>query len=290
VTAALAILTIGLAVARPVGLEVAVPAGVAAAETAEARGDRLWRARGVGFAATGRVDPEPASRAVDAYEEALRDRPGDAALTAKLLEARYFHGHFASADPARAREDFDRMVELAERAVAEARPGSAREAESQFWAAIAWGLWGPSHGYVASVARGVPARIRDHAEALRRIDETYRAGAGPRLLGRLHTQLPKIPLVTGWVDRQLGVALLQRACAISHEDARNALFLAEALLEHVPGSAGEAAALLREVAGRTPAAETIVEDTEIIREARQGMAVLEARHGGVVDRLNRAAQ
>ena len=283
-TAALAVLTIGLAVAQPVALKVAVPAGVAAGETAEARGDRLWRARGVGFAATGRIDPEPASQAVDAYEEALRDRPGDAALRGKLLEARYFRGHFAAADPAVAREDFDRMVDLAEGGVAQALPETASEAESRFWAAVAWGLWGPAHGYVASVARGVPTRIRDHAEALRRIDEAYRAGAGLRLLGRLHTQLPKVFLVTGWVDRQLGISLLRRACAISREDARNPLFLAEALLQHMPGSADEAATLLRDVAARAPAAETIVEDTEIIREARLQLSALEAKRRGTMAR------
>jgi hypothetical protein len=85
-----------------------------------------------------------------------------------------------------------------------------------------------------------------------------------------------VPLVTGWIDRREGIAMLERANAISTRDPRNPLFLAEALIEHAPQRREEALRLLREVAGRRPDPGFLVEETETIREARLLLERLEA--------------
>lgn len=251
----------------------AVAAG--AAEDPEARGDRLWSRRAEGFAATRKADPVIANGAVSAYEEALRARPRDLRLRFKLVEALYFAGHFAAATPGEGRDRFDRMVELADEAcsLADAAPD---ELEAHFWAAVSWGLWGMSHGHLAAAMKDVAGRIRDHAARVATLDPAYRDAAGWRILGRLHTLVPRIPMMTDWVDREQGIAFLRQAYGASGRDLRNPLFLAEALLENKPEERGQALALLREVAAKEPRAPELVEETETIEEARRMLAEAEA--------------
>ena len=251
------------------------------------QGDAAWKRRGTGFAESGIVDPRPVTAAVAAYEGALEVEPESLALHAKLAEALWFAGQFAGADRGETKRAFERMVQVTDDAVrlveaaagiegaerlvpseraarVRSRPGAA---EAYFWSTVAWGSWGLSHGYAASARRGVAGRIRGHAETLLALDETFAEAAGPRLLGRLHAVTPKVPLFTGWIDRKQGLALLERAHRIAPENARNRLFLAEALWKQAPRERGRAIALLREVVGAPVDVEAIVEQSEIRDQA-----------------------
>lgn len=246
-----------------------LPAAAGAADgDPEARGDRLWARRAEGFAATHRVDPAIANGAVSAYEQALAAHPESLRLRFKLVEALYFAGHFADRDPGVARRRFERAVEVAE----EACRAAPEAVEAHFWAAISWGIWGMSHSTLAAATHDVAGKIRDHATQVAALDPNYRDAAGWRILGRLHSQVPRVPLVTGWVDREKGIALLRKANAASDRDPRNPLFLALALLAERPRERAEALALLRAVAARTPRAGQLVEETEMIGEARKVLA------------------
>ena len=242
------------------------------AEDAEARGDGLWARRAEGFSATQHVDPEIAAGAVQAYEEALRTRPRDLALRFKLVEALYIAGHFADRDPDVARRRFERAVEVSEEACSLAGDAGPQAVEAHFWAAISWGIWGMSHSTLAAAMHDVAGKIRDHASRVAALDPGYRDAAGWRILGRLHSQVPRVPLVTDWVDRDEGIALLRKANAASDRDPRNPLFLALALLAEHPRERAEALALLRTVAARAPRADQLVEETEMIGEARKMLA------------------
>lgn len=241
---------------------------------AETRGDAAWARRAEGFIANGRVAPWPTAEAVAAYEEAITAEGPSPRLAGKLVDALWFRGHFALADGPGARALYDRAVEVAESAVARAvaQADATGEAEARFWAAIAWGVWGMEHGYLASGLRGVAGRIRDHAERAAAIDETLAAGGPRRLLGRLHTVTPKLPLFSGWIDPAGGIASLERAVAISTADPRNQLFLAEALLDHAPARRAEALSLLARVAERVPDPAELVEQSETIAAARRRLA------------------
>jgi hypothetical protein len=148
---------------------------------------------------------------------------------------------------------------------------------AHFWGAIAWGLWGMSHSYFASGTKGVAGKIRDHAQAVILLDSNYADAGGLRLLGRLHTATPKIPLFTGWIDRTEGLELLERAYEVSDRDPRNALFLAEAILEFRPEQKERALELLREVSSRSPDPSYLVEQTETLSSARLLLAKWKGR-------------
>jgi hypothetical protein len=131
-----------------------------------------------------------------------------------------------------------------------------------------------TRGWLASAGRGVAGRLRRHAELAARLAPEPRGGGGLRLLGRLHATMPRLPLVTGWVDRARGVALLRQALAVSRDEPRNLLFLAEALLDKQPAARAEAEALLAELATRSPAAGELVEQSETLAAARARLAQL----------------
>jgi len=260
-----------------------------AASPAEERGDRAWKGRHAGFAESGRVSPGPATEAVAAYEQALLGEPRNVPLRLKLVEALYFQGSFATDDDKTGKKIYDRAVELAEETVdlVAASVGDPREirklpleqraeriraashaAPAHFWAAIAWGLWGMSHNRAAAGFKGVAGKIRDHARMVMLLDPGYAAAGGMRLLGRLHTATPRIVLFTGWIDRREGLELLRRASEISTDDARNPLFLAEAILKYDPERRPDALRMLREVSARRPDPDYLVEQSEIIGQAR----------------------
>jgi hypothetical protein len=254
--------------------------GVAADARAEtvaealARGDAAWARRADGFASTGRPDEAAAAAALAAYEDAVGLDPSSLDARFRLLDALWFSGHFLTPQRAQQKRTFNRMASLAEETVARA-DGGPRLGEAHFWAAISWGLWAMSHGNAASGFKGVAGRIRDHAEALVAIDESFADAGGLRLLGRLHAATPRVPMFTGWIDRERGIEHLRRANAISARDPRNPLFLAEALLA-VPGGREEALGLLRDVAARVPDPARVVEEQETIDEARRVLAEAES--------------
>jgi hypothetical protein len=262
------------------------------------RAAAAWAERSAGFAASGVVSPVPIERAVADWEAALGRTPHDLGLRFRLIEALYFQGHFAARDAAAARRAAERELALAEETLARVTApigGAARlralpveqaaalerpleqAPAAHFWCAVSWGVWAMEHGRLASARRDAAAKIRRHAELLVALDERYADAGGLRLLGRLHTATPRVPLVSGWVDRRLGIEILERANRISTRDGRNPLFLAEALLEHAPERRDEALELLRGVAARSPAAESVVEDTETLERARTLLARWERR-------------
>jgi tetratricopeptide (TPR) repeat protein len=251
----------------------------AADDDPEARGDRFWARRAEGFAATHQVDAAIADGAVAAYEQALAAHPESLPVRFKLVEALYFAGHFTDRDPDVARQRFERAVEVADDACARVAKagGTAPEAiDAHFWAAISWGIWGLTHHPLAAAMHDVAGKIRDHATQVAALDPAYRDAAGWRILGRLHVQVPRVPMVTDWADREQGIAFLRKANAASDRDPRNPLFLAEALLAEHPQERPEALALLRAVAARAPRPDQLVEDTEMIEEARRVLAEQEA--------------
>ena len=262
-----------------------------------AEGDSAWGARSDGFANHGAVSPAAVQHAIASWEAALEEAPDDIPLRFRLIEALYFWGHFAAPDEETPRRAAERELDLAEEtyelviAPLGAKAGRATTVAEQatlergladapaahFWCAISWGVWAMEHGRLASARRDVASRIRRHAEVLIALDEQYADAGGLRLLGRLHTATPRVPFVTGWVDRRLGIDLLERANRISTRDGRNPLFLAEALLEHAPERSAEAIELLREVASRHPDPKRLVEDSETIEQARERLERLGPR-------------
>jgi tetratricopeptide (TPR) repeat protein len=248
-----------------------------------ARGDAAWDRR-----AQGQIN-----EAVAAYEQALRAEPANLDAAWKLLRALHFKGEYIARSMEEKKKVFargrdvaeaalDRMAQraggrkkldaLSPQAAAKALAGIPQARPIHLWAAVHWGLWGDSFGRLAAARQGVGDRVRRSAEILLALDETYEEGAGHRILGRLHTLAPKVPMFTGWVDRGKAVSELRRAVALGPNNFLNHLYLAEALLEHAPDKKGEAREILRRLLARQPSADRRVEDERALADAKALLA------------------
>jgi hypothetical protein len=140
------------------------------------------------------------------------------------------------------------------------------------WSAADWGLWGNAFGKLAAARQGVGSKVRDWGETLIALDERYEGGAGHRVLGRLHSEAPKVPFFTGWVDHDKAISELEKAVALGPEELSNHFYLADALLLHRPAAKPRALTLLRQLAATKPRLEHQVEDTAIIADATRRLA------------------
>jgi hypothetical protein len=271
-------------------LAAALCAGSAPSRAAElARADLLWARR-----AEGQVDavarPEHARAAVAAYEAAAAAAPQDLEAHWKLQRALWFHGDFASADAASERATYERALAASERAfevlseragggeaLARATPETLREqlpaadhrdaAALYFWHAINLGAWSRSAGVLAAVRAGVANRLHDATLRSLALDPDVEQGGALRLLSRLHSELPRVPFLSGFVDPERAVPLAERALAEYPQHPGNSYLLGLALWTHAPERRGEALQRIEATAALEPRMDHLVEDLAIREDA-----------------------
>jgi len=259
------------------------------AAAAVAAGDAHYARRAEG-AAAGVARPQQTDSAIADYRRAIGLDPSSLDARLKLLRAYFFRGGFCGASPADANDIFTAAKDVAEDTVKllDSQTGRSKShvdsrtagavpvaAEVYLWAAVSWGQWAVSHP-----ARGAwqhaPARIRDLAEAVVAIDPSAEQAGGHVVLGRLHTEAPRVPFVTHWVDRAAGLRHLRTALSLSPDSPQIMYFLAAALLRLEPSSAQEARNLLVRCASAKPRPDFPVEDEHYAWEARDLLADLAA--------------
>jgi tetratricopeptide (TPR) repeat protein len=266
------------------GLIVALPlAGVAGLVD---EGDRHYalRAEGVrgGVALTTQVDV-----AIAAYRRALLSDPDSIDARFRLMRALFFRSGFCGATVRERKLSLDEARKLGEqgaerletrlgRPKGEARTAALRAVPGSvalyFWAGVSWGEWALARGKLAAARQGAASRIRDLAQTVIDIDPAYEQGGGYRILGRLHDQSPKIPLLTGWISRDKAISLLRKGLELGPDNTINQFFLAEAILNHQPSNVAEARRLLERCAAATPRPELLVEDAHYADLARRRLA------------------
>jgi tetratricopeptide (TPR) repeat protein len=256
------------------------------------RGDSAWDRRAEGEEAT-RPAPGPILDAIRSYEAALAARPESLEARWKLLRALHFAGDFVIEDREERRRIFDRGRQISEQGVAlmarrvgdgkrldelapealERRLDAAGIASNDvarfyFWSAVDWGAWSRVVGLLGAVRQGVATRLHRYTQIAIALEPEYEEGGALRLLGRLHAELPRVPFLSGWVDRDQAIPMVERAYAIAPANPGNRLLLALTLLDLAPHRRDEAVELLRQVEGLTPRPSMRIEDLFVRREAR----------------------
>jgi hypothetical protein len=251
-----------------------------------AAGDRHYASRGEGADGHAAL-PFHIDGAIAEYRRALAFDPRSLDARMRLMRAAFFRGGFCGPmEPAAKKALFDEAKRLAEETVADLDRTSPREkgrvrpdgdgdrratAEAYVWAAVSWGQWTVFHR-LSAVWQGAPGRIRDLAEAVVAIDPATEQAAAYILLGRLHTEAPKIPFVSGWVSRAKGLAALRAGHAIAPANQALSYFLGNAILEHEPARAAEGRAVLERCAAQPPRPDFVAEDLHYARMARERLA------------------
>jgi tetratricopeptide (TPR) repeat protein len=256
------------------------------------RGDSAWASRAEGER-EGRPQSRPILTAVSLYESALAASPGSLEARWKLLRALHFAGDFAAQEAAERRAIFDRAREVSDEGLdlLADRVGSGVRLEEEepeaiqswletkgvspsdvarlyFWSAINWGAWSRDVGLLKAVGQGVANRLYQYTRIAIALEPGYDEGGALRLLGRLHAELPRVPFVSGWVDRGQALPLIERAHALAPANPGNRLLLALTLLDLAPERRGEALDLLDQVGRLTPRPSMRIEDLAMRKEAR----------------------
>jgi tetratricopeptide (TPR) repeat protein len=260
---------------------------------AVARGDAAYLRRAEG-GRDGRAAPEPIGEAIRAYQEAVATDPHDLEVCWKLLRALHFEGEFAMEERDARRRVFDRARILSDQGTAllaerigdgdqlhELSADALQERLAQgaasthdiaafyFWSAINWAAWSQVSGLLSAVRRGVAGRLHDYALLVLALEPEYEEGGADRLMAALNARLPRVPFLSGWVDRSEALPHVERALAIAPEHPGNHLLLAITLLDLYPERREEALAALEEVSALEPRRRVEVEDLAIRREARE---------------------
>ena len=249
--------------------------------SAVALGDAAWADRASRLDASGRLaDPVEIEAAIVHYQSALAASPEALEVRWKLLRALHYSVDFAQRPDAAKDASLSSAIEVAQTSadlLAEGSGSNADRARLYFWSSIAWGTRANRVGILTVVREGAARRMHDGASRSLALDPRVDDGGALRLLSRLHGALPKVPFVTGWVDRAQALPYAERAFALDPEHPGSRLVLAVTLLERAPDRADEARGLLEAVASLEPRPAFVVEDLSI-RE--QGRERLETVSGG----------
>jgi hypothetical protein len=251
-------------------------------------GDRHWARRADGargsIAAAG-----PVEAAIAAYRAGLERNPFDLEARWKLMRALRFKGVYVAQTEKEKKAVFDEAKQVGSEGIRQLdRYLSSRRAgpiikgeigpivaalrdiphtgELLYWDAANWGEWALVFGKVAAARLGVADRIRREATIVINMDPKIENGGGARILGRLHHQTPRIPLITGWASNAEAVRFLEKSAALDPENKLTQLFLAEALADHK--SRGRATVILRGIVADFVDPLYAVEDAAVKEEAK----------------------
>lgn len=267
----------------------------AASELVMRRADAAYAERSLG-GREGQATPEAANAAVAAAEAALAAAPTDLGAHWRLARALHFLGEFATREKAAKRAVFERAIAASEHGLdvlAERTGGARLETLPQselparlaragvargdagalyFWAAVARGAWSQTVGLLDAARAGVTDRLHDYTRLGVELSPEVYDGGPLRLWARMHTILPRVPLLTSWVDRSLALPAAERALAIAPEHPGNQVLFAMTLLDLEPKRTGEALAILRGVAQLAPRPAFAVEDEAVRALAMKRLA------------------
>ncbi len=233
------------------------------------------------------ASPDRIRQANAAYSQALDIRQDDLEVRVKLLHTLFFEAEYALVSVERRKALYERGTQLFETGYehlalrvgrkslngihASALPSLLRDVDQAgalfFWGAMHWGLWAESFGKIAAVRRGAARKVLELGEAASILDPHYEQAGALRILGRLHHLTPRIPLITGWIDRGRALELLQRSFELGPDNPLNRAFLAQAVWE-LERDSRRAILLLQEVVDQAPRTQQLVEDRRAIAAAR----------------------
>ena len=222
--------------------------------------------------------------AIALYRRALALAPRDVEILGRLMRALHFRGAYTGAGPEEKKAIFEEGRKMGQDAVdrleaqAKATRGLSRIEALRLvkgtpalylWTAGHWGEWALVRGKFAAARSGIAGKLRDLSQTVIDLDPTFEDAAGYRLLGRLHSEAPKIPFITGWVSRDKALQYLRRAHETGPRHPVTWYFLAEAILDHQPEKRGEALSLLERCANTPPRPDTLLEDARYASLARK---------------------
>lgn len=234
--------------------------------------------------------PRNIEAALDGYRQAIALDANSLAARRGFLRAVFFRVGFCKVEPGALALLFDEAKRLGDETVKRLEAGasgSRREklttalradplaAEVFLWTAAAWGQWAVHHK-IAAAWQGTAGKMRDLVEVVNFVAPETLDGGGYLILGRLHTEAPKIPFLTGWVSKQKGIRAMREGLKFLPDGKNHLFFLGSALVEHDPQAREEGLAMLRRCAETPASPQNVIEDRHYMDKASRLLAALGA--------------
>jgi tetratricopeptide (TPR) repeat protein len=250
-----------------------------------AEGDQHYARRGEG-AQGARARGEHIDAAMAAFQRAVSANPNDIEAHWKLLRAYRFKGAYVATTTEQKKQIYGvakdagakavqavnarlRVTDkTAEKQVADAARAVPGTGEVFLWDAINWGEWALAYGKLAAARQGAADRIRREATIAHIINPRMESGTPSRVLGRLHDQTPRIPLITGWASSKDALRFLGESLKIDPKNKITIVFLAEAMVSSSSDRKKDAVAMLRDVVSAPIDPQFAVEDAAAVADAR----------------------
>ena len=191
-------------------------------------------------------------KALGNYQKAFEMDPNNLEARWKFLRANYYKGVIGGYDTAQRREIFAKsktilndglkvladkvktpnLLKLTPSAQANALKGEKDIALGlYYWGGVSWGEWSLAFGKMNAVMQGAAGKIKNFAEVAMIMNSSYEEGGPYRLLGRLHHQTPRVPMLTGWASNDEAKAMLENAVKTGPHNKINRYFYAEVLYD-----------------------------------------------------------
>ena len=254
-----------------------------------ADGDRHYARRAEG-AQGARARAEQIEAAIAAYQRGIAQNPNDLEAHWKLLRAYRFKGAYVAVDNEQKKQVYGTAKAAGEKALgvvnarlrvtprspeqqvaaaARAVPGAG---EVFLWDAVNWGEWALAYGKLAAARQGAADRILRQATIANLIDPRMEQGSPARVLGRLHDQTPRIPLITGWASSKDAVRFLRESLKFDAKNKITLVFLAEAMVSAGSATKQQAVTMLQEIVTAPIDPNYSVEDAAAVADARALLA------------------
>lgn len=242
-------------------------------------GDQHWAARAEG-SQNGRAKAPHVDAAIAAYQKAIAANPNDLEAHWKLLRALRFKGAYVVTTADEKKAVYSQAKKAGENALARLRTkGTEKEVadtmrstpgagEIFFWDSVNWGEWALVYGKLAAVKEGAADRIRRESTIAMLIDPKLEAGGPARVLGRLHSQTPHVPFITGWASNKEAVKYLNASLKVDPTNKITKVFLAEAMVDNDSDTKPAAVQMLRDVINAQNDPEFVVEWEAATNDAR----------------------
>lgn len=213
---------------------------------------------------------DPANNALLAYNQAMSLYPDTIALHWKRLRAFHFLIEFVDIADSSRTKLIDRAKNAADNALSKIeticnkRLQSSYEktsntldcspsdiARTYFWSAINLGIWSRSQDALTTKIKSAK-RIFHYAEKALAIDPTVDKGGSQRLLSVLHGTIPKVPFITGFIDKSKVLPLINDALSLYPNHPGNRLLKAKAMMNQEPSERDSSLSILESILAETP--------------------------------------
>ena len=222
--------------------------------------DKIWEGYGE------ENEGDNLEKAIELYEKALKKSPKSVEIAWRLTRALYYQGTYFEESKREKQKIFEKAISVGEKAL-KAKEGKS-SAELNYWMAINWGRWGEVFGILAAARKGIADKVRKFAEKAVELDPELDDGGGYRLLGRLHHQAPRIPVILSWPSNKKAIKYLDKAVEISPDSISNKWFLADVLYEE--GKKERAIEIVKDIVEKAPG-DSNPEDEETLNDCKKAL-------------------